>query len=60
VSPNRRLRNLTPVKEFVVDETARGADGGDIMGVQLAGCCKHVVSVREDGDKPRGSVAWSS
>ena len=29
--------------------------GGDIRGVQLAGCCKHAVGVRDDGDKAGGA-----
>jgi hypothetical protein len=29
--------------------------GGDIRGVQLAGCCKHAVGVCDDGDKAGGA-----
>ncbi len=32
--------------------------GGDIRGVQLAGCCKHAVGVCDDGDK--WSFHWSA
>ena len=30
---------------------AGAAGGGDIRGVQLAGCCKHAVGVCDDGGK---------
>jgi hypothetical protein len=33
---------------------AGAAGGGDIRGVQLAGCCKHAVGVCDDGEKARG------
>jgi hypothetical protein len=37
------------------DGAVGAAGGGDIRGVQLAGCCKHAVGVCDDEEKARGT-----